>query len=136
MIAALVAQDSIARYRPLLVASNIALFVIGALFMADAVTGAEGFKESTWGSFALSFPAEMWAGIMMSGCAMCLIGLIHPVRWWMVTLGGVVQCLNFIALAYSAIVTGGEYAVGVYASFYFAPFYTWLSIVALLQSTK
>ncbi len=136
MIATLAATDAIGRYRPLLVASNAALLIIGALFMADAVTGAQGFNESTWGKFAYSYPAEMWASIMMAGCAMCLIGLVNPVRWWMVTFGGVVQCVNFIALAYSAIVTGGEYAVGVYASFYFAPFYLWLSTMALLQSAK
>ena len=136
MIATVAEMDSISRYRPLLVASNIAMFVICALLMSDALTGAQGFNEATWGQFAYSFQAEMWAGIMMSGCGMCLIGLINPVRWWMVTIGGAVQCMNFLALAYSAIVTGGEYAIGIYASFYFAPFYLWLSIMALMQSAK
>jgi hypothetical protein len=123
--------DLIDRYAPLLIAFNLAMLLIGSLFMADALTGSRGFNPDTWGQFAYSYPARMWAGIMICGSLMCVIGLVRPVQRWMVLVGAVVQFTQFAAIAYSAIFTGGEFVVGIYASILFMPLYFWLWVKAL-----
>jgi hypothetical protein len=124
-------SDVLTRYSPLLIAFNLAMLLIGSLFMADALTGSRGFSPDTWGQFAYTYPARMWAGIMICGSLMCVIGLVRPVQRWMVLVGALVQFTQFAAIAYSAIFTGGEFVVGIYASIMFMPLYFWLWVKAL-----
>ena len=128
--------DLIERYGPLLIAFNLAMLLIGCLFMADALTGSRGFNPDTWGQFAYAYPARMWAGIMICGSLMCMIGLVRPVQRWMVLVGAGVQFAQFAAISYSAIFTDGEFVVGIYASILFMPLYAWMWVKALPGSAR
>jgi hypothetical protein len=120
----------------MLVAFNIATLIIGSMFMADAWAGAKGFNPDTWGEFAYSFEAEMWAALMIVGSVLCLIGLAKPVRYWMVAVGAFSQFFQFFAIAWSVFYTGGEFVVGIYASTLFIPLYLWKLYEAVRGSVK
>lgn len=107
--------------QPALAAMEWGLLVIGTLFWIEARMSSEAFSVDIYGGFALQFPAEVWAGMMVCGSGMILIGLRDPVKRWMVAIGAAVMSLNFLGLAYSAIVTDGELIVGAFCSVLFAP---------------
>lgn len=109
---------------------QVALLIIGALFWMQARLSPEAFDWQLYGRFALIFPAEMWAALMMAPSAMCLIGLRHPIKRWMVGIGASIHVLHFSALAYSAIVTDGEMVIGYFCSVLFSPLYTWMAVEA------
>lgn len=117
--------------QPALVYMQFALVVIGVLFWMQARVQPEAFSAEIYGEFAVMFRAEMWAALMMAPSAMCLVGLRHPVKRWMVATGAIIHVLHFSALGYSAIVTGGELVVGYFCTVLFAPIYTWLAVEAL-----
>lgn len=119
---------TIARFRgylgqPILSHMQIAIIAIGCLFWVEAVLSGEAFSAQVFGDFALMFKAEFWAGVMMAGSAMTWIGLRHPVKRWMVAFGAGLQCLQYLALGYSAIATGGEMVIGLHCTTFFAPIY-------------
>jgi len=107
--------------QPVLTGIECGLFVIGVLFWIEARLVDEAFNAAIYGGFALRFPAEMWAGAMMGGAAMTIVGLRDPVKRWMVAVGGGVQTAMFLGLAYSAISTNGELIIGAFCSVLFAP---------------
>ena len=109
--------------QPVLSQMQLAIFAIGSLFWIEASMSGEAFNQDTFGAFVLMFPAEFWAGCMMGFAAMCWIGLRHPVQWWMVALGAGLQTLQYLALGYSAIMTGGEMVIGLHCTMFFAPIY-------------
>ena len=102
---------------------QVAIIFIGSLFWIEARLRGEAFSASVFGEFALRFPAEFWAGIMMCASALCWIGLRHPIKRWMVAVGAGVQTLQYLALGYSAIATGGEMVIGLHCTTFFAPIY-------------
>ena len=109
--------------QPILCQMQVAIILIGALFWVEARMQGEAFDAAVFGAFALRFPAEMWAGVMMGASAMCWIGLRHPVRQWMVAIGAGLQTVQYLALGYSAIATGGEMVIGLHCTAQFAPIY-------------
>jgi len=109
--------------QPILSHMQVAIVLIGSLFWIEAVTSGEAFSARVFGDFALMFPAEMWAGIMMAGSAMCWIGLRHPVKKWMIAVGAGIQTVQYLALGYSAIATGGEMVIGLHCTTFFAPIF-------------
>lgn len=109
--------------QPILSHMQLAIIVIGALFWIEAVTSGQAFSAQVFGRFALLFPAEMWAGTMMAGSAMCWIGLRHPVKSWMIAVGAGIQTIQYLALGYSAISTGGEMVIGLHCTTFFAPIF-------------
>lgn len=90
--------------------------VIGALFWIEAKAQGEAFNVETFGEFALLFPAEFWAAAMMAGSILTFAGITHPPQKWAIVVGSLVNVAQFTGLAYSAIFTGGEQVVGLYAS--------------------
>lgn len=94
---------------------------IGAVFWIEASLRGEGFSPEVFGRFATSFPAEMWAASLMAGGAITYIGLIHPPKRGAIICGSVINLMQFTGLAYSAIHTGGELVIGLYASVMLAP---------------
>lgn len=112
---------------PVLIFMQFALCVIGALFWVQARVLPEEFDVHMYGRFALQFPAEMWAVLMMAPSAMCAIGLRDPVKRWMIGVGAAIHVIHFSALAYSAISTGGEMVIGYFCSILFSPLYTWMA---------
>lgn len=97
-----------------------ALIFVGALFWWMASWRPEAFDAAIYGSFALIFPAEAWAMAMMAPAAMILIGLQDPVKRWMVAVGSGLQLMQFASLGWSAIFTGGEPIIGIFAWVFFA----------------
>lgn len=116
---ALVGPHSLERYAPLFLVMQSLLFVIGCFFWVDAVKDSVAFSPETWGRMAYSLPAEFWASLCMGASMISLIGLINPIHRWMVIVGGSLQILQNTALSYSAFATGGDLAVGLYASIFF-----------------
>lgn len=119
---------------PVLVAYLLAHTVIGAAFWIMARLQDEAFNAGTFGTFALEYPAEVWAAAMMTGSLVCLAGVAHPPRPWAVIAGSIINLFNFAGLGYSAIFTGGEPVVGLYASVMFAPMALYTMIAAVLAN--
>jgi hypothetical protein len=111
-------KHTIERYRPIAMLYQWGLFAIGALFWLDETLRGGGFDPSVYGELAYSIPAEMWAIAMMAASSLCIIGLMKPVARHHVFLGGAIHCAFFAILVYSAIFNHGEFAVGVFASFF------------------
>ena len=108
-------------WQPVLKFNAIQLALIGAFFWIEATMRGEAFATEVFGAFATSFPAEMWAAGLMAGGAFTYIGLIHPPRRPAILTGSFINVTQFLALSYSAIHTGGEMVIGLYASLYLAP---------------
>ena len=109
--------------QPVLSHMQLAIFAIGSMFWIEASLSGEAFSARVFGDFALQFQAEAWAGVMMAGSAMCWIGLRHPVKWWMIAVGAGIQTAQYLALGYSAIMTGGEMVIGLHCTVFFAPIF-------------
>jgi hypothetical protein len=108
-----------------------ALIFVGSLFWWLASWSPSAFDEAMYGRLALHFQAEAWAMAMMAPAAMVLIGLQNPVKRWMVAVGAALQIVQFVALGYSAIFTGGEPIIGVFCWVFFARKYIRLMWSAL-----
>jgi hypothetical protein len=117
--------------QPVLQQLQLATILIGALFWIEARRQGEAFSAVVFGDFALMFPAEMWASVMMGASAMCWVGLRHPVKRWMVAVGAGLQSVQYLALGYSAISTGGEMVIGLHCTTLFAPIYVVMLMEAL-----
>ena len=96
-----------------------ALIFVGSLFWWMASWRPEAFDATLYGHFALRFQAEAWAMAMMAPAALVLIGLQDPVKRWMVAAGAGLEAIQFIALGYSALFTGGEPIIGVFCWVFF-----------------
>ena len=117
--------------QPVLPWIQVGLVVIGAMFWAMASLREEAFDVGMYGEFALRFPAEAWAVAMMAPAAMVWIGLRDPVKHWMVAFGAALQVMQFCALGYSALFTGGEPIIGVFCVVLFAPLHAYILGAAL-----
>lgn len=106
--------------------TQVSMFIIGAVFWAMATTQAAPFDAETFGYFALEYPAEAWAMAMMGPAAMVWVGLRNPVKHWMVAIGAGLQFLNFCALGYSFLWTGGQPVMGLFAIIFFAPLHAYI----------
>lgn len=113
-----VERHTIERYRPIALMYQWGIFVIGALFWLDETLRGGGFNPEVYGLLAYSIPAELWAFAMMAASSLCIIGLIKPIARRQVFWGGLINSAFFAILVYSAIFNQGEFAVGVFASFF------------------
>ena len=129
-------SSDLSRHRPMWIAIEASLFLIGALFWVDSMTGAQGFAEETWGRFAYTLPAWIWAAFSMASSSIIIVGLIRPVRSWMVSVGALMACINFFSLSYSAVFTDGVVVVGLYASLFFLPLHMWLLLEASTSAQR
>lgn len=100
---------------------QVVIILIGCAFWIMAQLRTEAFNVDTFGAFAVSFPAEFWAGWMASASLMVWTGLIQPQKRWMIAVGAVFQTAQYLALGYSAIMTGGEPVIGLHCTALFAP---------------
>lgn len=112
--------------QPVLSYAQIAMVIVGAIFWAMASHQVAPFDADTFGEFALQFPAEAWAMAMMGPAAIVWVGLRDPVKRWMVAIGAGMQFVNFCALGYSFIFTGGEPVMGLFALIFFAPLHAYI----------
>jgi hypothetical protein len=109
--------------QPILCQMQFSIIFVGAMFWIEARIDGEAFSADVFGEFALRFPAELWAFMIMGASALCWIGLRDPLKRWMVAVGAGLQAVQYLALGYSAIVTGGEMVVGLHCTTFFAPMY-------------
>lgn len=112
--------------QPVLGFFQIGLVVVGVFFWVMASLQAAPFDVKTYGEFALNFRAEAWALAMMGPAALTWIGLRDPVKRWMVAIGSGLQMLNFCALGYSMLFTGGQPMMGIFALVIFAPLHAYI----------
>lgn len=124
-------DSGLSRHRPILIAMQCALLFIGVVFWIDAMNGGNGFDESTWGWLAYSFPAVGWAFLNMATASITINGLIKPIRRWMVAIGSFIHCIQFFVLSYSAVMCGGVFVIGLYASVVFLPLHMWMLFEAV-----
>lgn len=120
--------------QPVLKAIQIGFLLIGFALWAMARLQPEEFDVNMYGKFALRYPAEYWAALIVCGAAMSLVGLQHPVKRYMVVIGGLISALTFIALGFSSVVTGGELIIGVVCNVLFAPLYLWMTLEAVANA--
>lgn len=112
--------------QPVLGFFQIGLVVVGVFFWIMASLQAAPFDVKTYGEFALTFRAEAWALAMMGPAALTWIGLRAPVKRWMVAIGAGMQMMNFCALGYSMLFTGGQPMMGILALVIFAPLHAYI----------
>lgn len=124
-------HNALDRHRPVFLVMQGLLFFIACIFWVDARTIGVGFDAETWGHFAYSIPAEFWSFCLMATSSLTMIGLVKPVKRWMVAVGCVFHCVQFIVLSYSAVFTGGVFVVGLYASCFFFPLHAWMLVEAV-----
>lgn len=106
--------------------TQVSMFIVGAVFWVMATTQGAPFDAETFGYFALEYPAEAWAMAMMGPAALTWVGLRNPVKHWMVAIGAGLQFLNFCALGYSFLWTGGQPVMGLFAIIFFAPLHAYI----------
>jgi hypothetical protein len=117
--------------QPVLGYIQLGLIFMGSVFWAMAWNREEAFSADIYGEFALMFRAEAWALAMMCPAAMIWVGLRHPLKRWMVAVGSMLQLIQFMALGYSAIHTGGEPIIGMFCNGFFAPLFAYMLVEAI-----
>jgi hypothetical protein len=120
------------RYRPLWMTLEAGLLAIGILFWVSIGLGVSAFSPETWGAWACQYPARAWAAVMVASSAMIFTGLMRPITSRRIVWGAALQAAQFLALAYSATFTDGQFVIGVYSSVLFAP----LHIVLLVEAWR
>ena len=128
-------KNTIDRHRPVFLAMQWGLFLIGAIFWIDASFNSQGFNLAVFGSFAYAIPAKVWATAAMACSGVSIIGLLKPVKRWMVCVGAGGHCVQFMLISYSAVFTGGAYVIGLYASILLLPLHLWLLFEAAFNDT-
>lgn len=117
----LITPRAIDRFRPAWIGIEFGLFLIAALFWLDTQRGGDSFSPETWGAWACQWPAEAWAAMMIVGSVLSISGLMHPVTRTRIIVGASVQVCHFFALSLSAMTTGGEFVIAVFALLFFVP---------------
>ena len=130
-VASILRRYSLDRHRPMLMVFEAVLFLIGALFWIQASLQPGAFNDAVFGRFALQFKAEVWAGLMMAGSTIAFIGLVKPIRRNMVAIGAAINAIQYAGLAYSSIMTGGEFVIGLHLVALFVPAHVWMTWEAL-----
>ena len=103
------------RHRPLLLQVQFALFAVGIFFYVSGITWPGVFQETTWGTLAYQQPAWFWGAVNAVSALITAIGLMKPVKNWMVTAGASLQIMQFGAIATSCLSYGGDKGIGLYA---------------------
>lgn len=117
---------SINRFRPLLLCVEGMLCFVGMLFWIFSWSGVSQIDPWTYGLVAFDVPAKFWAALIMGGSAMCVIGLLKPVKRWMITVGALVLSFVYAAITYSAVTSGGDISVAMFGSNLFLSFHLWI----------
>jgi hypothetical protein len=121
---------AIDRFRPILMVIEGGLLFIGCLFWISTQSGIDSFSPETWGNWACTLPASLWAGVQMLAGAAILTGLLHPVTRMRIVLGCAVQIIQFAGLSISAMFSDGQFVIAVYPLVLFIPFHLILAVEA------
>lgn len=123
-------------YGPAFISMEMGLLIVAALFWVASFQSGSAFSPETWGAWACQWPAQLWAGLTLIGSTLTATGLIHPARRWRILAGAALQAAQFIALALSAALTGGQFVIAAYAFVIFVPFHALLIIGAFRHVPK
>lgn len=128
----LTGDGALTRFRPLYFLIEGGLLCIGMVnWIVSFYDAGSSFSPETWGTWACQYPAAMWAGFMMAGATLMIVGLLHPQVWWIVAIGAFVQIMQFGALGYSAAFTGGQHVIMIFEMFFFVPIHLIILVGAL-----
>ena len=116
---AIVGPHSLERYAPILFLMQFLIFIIGCFFWVEAVGDETSFAQSTWGDFAWGLSAEFWAAVSICSTSLTMIGLMNPIHRNLVLFGATIHIVEHLGLSYSAFLTGGDLAVGLFSSVFF-----------------
>lgn len=109
---------TLTRYRPVFMLIEAVLFLIAGIFWIAYNFAPDAFNAHTWGDWAYQFPARMWASLLMLASFTTFWGLVRPPARRMIVLGIALHVLNYGSLGLSAIFSGGDFAVALYAMFF------------------
>ena len=119
----LFSENAIDRYRPAWMLIELAILLIGVFtWIADGF-GVDSFSPATWGEFAVQYDVRVWAAIQIGAATLIISGLMRPVTRRRVAFGASVQAIQFGAIAYSAMFTGGQFVIGVWPTLFIVPFH-------------
>lgn len=114
------------RYQPILALLNFGHLLVGVIIWMEAwLASGTSFRPETWGSWAWQASAEFWGAAFMGVSALSIIGLLEPPRRWMVSVGATGHCVILLALGASALFSGGDKAVTVFALTALFPLHAW-----------
>lgn len=103
------------RHRPLLLAIQIALFVVGVFYYVGGMADPSAFKESTWGALAYERDAMFWGSVNAISAFITALGLLVPVKNKMIAFGAILQSLQFGSIFTSCVFYSGDIGIGLYA---------------------
>lgn len=117
----LIDRRAIDRFRPVLIAMELSLLLVGCLFWLNVRWSADSFSPETWGDWACMLPAEFWAGAMILSGALIVSGLMHPITRGRIIIGSILHVLQFMGLAVSVLGSGGQFVIAVFSIVVFVP---------------
>lgn len=126
----LASGDALNILRPMWIAFEGALLVVGLIFWASLMFGISAFDPTTWGAWACQFPALGWAGVQIAASVAIIYGLMRPITYQVAAAGALLHAVQYQALALSAMLTGGQVVIGIYPSVLFVPAHLVLAVEA------
>ena len=106
------------------------LMAVGFAQWVFARAGGGPLSAQTWGEAALLFPLEFWALAMIGGSLLTFLGLLYPPNWRLIRIGCVVQVTHMSFLGSSALATGGDPVIFVFAFLMLVPVHLFLALRA------
>lgn len=122
-------SQNLERYQPLLALLQFGTLIVGIMIWVEAwIGGGSAFRPETWGRWAHDASAEFWGAALIGVSTLSIIGLLEPPRRWMVSIGAAGHCLLLLFVGASAVLTGGDLAVAVFAMTALFPLHAWTLI--------
>lgn len=106
------------------------LIIVGMTQWAYAKLHNAPLSAQTWGEAALQFPLEAWALAMMGGSLLTFLGLLYPPNPRLIRIGCMVQIAHMSFLGSSALFTGGDMVIAVFAFLLLVPLHLFLAMRA------
>ena len=106
------------------------LVIVGMAQWVFARWNGQPLSPLTWGEAAVQLPLEVWAVAMMGGSALTFLGLLYPPNWTLIRIGCMIQIAHISFLGSSALFTGGDPVIVVFAFCLLVPVHLFLALRA------
>jgi hypothetical protein len=103
------------------------LIVVGMAQWMFSKLQSEPLSPETWGEAAMQLPLEAWAVAMMGGSLLTFLGLLYPPNLTLIRIGCIVQIGHISFLGSSALFTGGDTVIVVFAFCLLVPVHLFLA---------
>ena len=120
--------EALSQLRVAWICFEVLSLAVGLLFWASLWFGISALSPETYGRWACELPALVWASAQIIGSAMIIYGLMRPVTHHHAMIGALVHVVQYQALALSALLSGGQAAIGIYPSVMFVPMHIVLAV--------